>query len=95
MEVLMQVRLDELAGGNVMGDVAFQKWALVVGCLFGSITLFVATLATVATLGVLAGRPMISSGYASGPSLSSRVHGDFWPSDSRINVLLPLQGIAG
>ena len=41
----------------------FKRWALMVGCLYGSVTLLVAILATV---NVLAGRPLISSGYSSG-----------------------------
>jgi len=41
----------------------FKRWALMVGCLYGSVTLLVAILATVS---VLAGRPLMSSGYSSG-----------------------------
>jgi hypothetical protein len=53
----------------------FKQWALMVGCLYGSVTLFVAILATVS---VLAGRPTISSGYSSGPSfMSDHLSGGF------------------
>jgi hypothetical protein len=95
-EASMQGGLDETmaiegTGADVTG---FKKWALIIGCVYGSATLLVATLAT---LGVLAGRPLISSGYSSGASLSfERLNGDFWLSNSHIDMPLPrLQSITG
>jgi hypothetical protein len=72
----------------------FKKWALTVGCLYGSVTLVVAILAT---LGVLASRPMTASGYSSGPSLSfERLNGDFWPLNPHIDIPQPLlQSVIG
>jgi hypothetical protein len=96
MEASMQGGLNETMAGEGMGaDAArFKKWALMVGCLYGSVTLLVAIMATV---GVLAGRPSISSGYSSGSSLSfERLNGDFWPLNSHIDIPQPLfQGIIG
>jgi uncharacterized membrane protein len=64
----MRTSLNEAAAAQAMGADAmrFKQWALMVGCVYGAVTLLVAILATV---GVLAGRPLISSGYSSAPSL--------------------------
>lgn len=92
----MQGGLDETMTVEGTGaDVTrFKKWALMVGCLYGAATLLVAMLAT---HGVLAGRPLIPSGYSLGSSLSfERLNGDFWPSNSHIDMPLPrLQSITG
>ncbi len=92
----MQGGLNEtMAAEGTGADVTrFKKWALMVGFLYGSVTLFVAILAT---LGVLAGRPQISSGYSSGSSLSfERLNGDFWPLSSHIDFPQSrLQSITG
>jgi hypothetical protein len=89
MEASMQGGLSETMAVQAMGTQAigpqgmgadvtrFKQWALMVGCLYGSVTLFVAILATVS---VLAGRPTISSGYSSGPSfMSDHLTGGFGP----------------
>jgi hypothetical protein len=96
MEASMQGAIRETMADEGLGADAtrFKQWALTVGCLYGSVTLLVAILAT---LGVLAGRPTISSGYSSGSSLSfERLNGDFWPLSSHIDIPQPLlQSIIG
>jgi hypothetical protein len=64
MGASMQGILNETMAVEGMGAdlTRFKKWALMVGCLYGSVTLLVATLAT---FDMLAGRPMNTSGYSS------------------------------
>ncbi|MGP0092336.1 MAG: hypothetical protein ACLPKB_20600 [Xanthobacteraceae bacterium] len=92
----MQGSLDKAMAAESTGAevTRFKQWALMIGCLYGSVTLLVAVLATV---GVLAGRPLISSGYSSGSSLSfDHLNGDFWPPSSHIDMPLPrLRSITG
>ncbi len=57
----------------------FTRWALVVGSVYASLTLFVAVMAVVR---VTAADPQGGVGYAadaSVQSLSGHVTGDFWP----------------
>ncbi len=71
----------------------FSKWALVVGCLYASVTFCVVAMAVVR---VTAAEPGSITGYAaavSAPVEPEALVGDFWPASVR--VPLPLSQDAG
>ena len=70
----------------------FQTWALVVGCIYGAVTLFVAI---VAVLRVTADAPQSISGYAEALGVAVALPaliGDFWPAGAGMPVLIAIVG---